>query len=77
MKVSDIIKCAAFPCTDVDKNAYKVPSPDINPANIKILMITEAPPNDKADYFYASGNPFYLQTTLQAFKDAGADVNSM
>ena len=40
-------------------------------------MITEAPPNDKADYFYAPGNPFYLQTTIQAFKDAGADVSSM
>ncbi len=40
-------------------------------------MITEAPPNDRNDYFYAVGSPFYLQTTLQAFKDAGADVASM
>jgi uracil-DNA glycosylase len=40
-------------------------------------MITEAPPNDKTDYFYAAGNPFYLQTTLQAFQDAGASVASM
>ena len=40
-------------------------------------MITEAPPPDKADYFYAAGNPFYLQTALQAFKDAGAKVSSM
>lgn len=40
-------------------------------------MITEAPPNNKSDYFYASGNPFYLQTTLQAFQDAGAKVASM
>jgi uracil-DNA glycosylase len=40
-------------------------------------MIAEAPPNDKAEYFYAAGNPFYLQTTLQAFKDAGAKVSSM
>ncbi|OGO01927.1 MAG: uracil-DNA glycosylase [Chloroflexi bacterium RBG_13_52_12] len=40
-------------------------------------MITEAPPADKADYFYAEGNPFFLQTTLQAFKDAGENVNSI
>ena len=40
-------------------------------------MITEAPPYDVADYFYAEGNPFYLQTILQAFKDAGANVASM
>jgi uracil-DNA glycosylase len=77
MKISEKIKCITFPCVDVDKNSYIIPPVDIYPANIKILVITEAPPNDQADYFYASGNPFYLQTTLQAFKDAEANVNSM
>ena len=77
MKITDNIKCVSFPCTDVDKNSYILPPADINTAKIKVLMITEAPPNDKADYFYAAGSPFYLQTTLQAFKDAGADVASM
>ncbi len=77
MKISEQIKCVDFPCTDTDKNSYVLPSADINAKNIKILMITEAPPNDKADYFYAGGNPFYLQTTLQAFKDAGANVAAM
>ncbi len=77
MKISDKIKCTAFPCTDTDKKAYVVPPADIDPASIKVLMITEAPPNDPADYFYASGNPFYLQTTLAAFSDAGESVDSM
>ena len=77
MKIIDKIKCVDFPCGDVDKNSYVVPPVDIDLEKTKILMITEAPPIDKADYFYAVGNPFYLQTTLQAFKDAGARVNSM
>ena len=77
MKISDIIKCVDFPCRDTDKNAYMLPTLEIDPAKIKILMITEAPPNDKTDYFYAEGNPFYLQTTLQAFKDAGTNVASL
>jgi uracil-DNA glycosylase len=77
MKPSEHISCTTFPCTDIDKNSYNLPAADIDPANVKILMITEAPPNDKADYFYAAGSPFYLQTTLQAFRDAGADVSSM
>ncbi len=77
MIISDLIKCHDFSCTDVDKNSYILPPVEIDPAKIKILMITEAPPNDKADYYYADGNPFYLQTTLQAFKDAGADVTNM
>ena len=77
MKINEIIKCSDFPCTDTDKNAYILPNKDINVKNTRIVMITEAPPNDKADYFYAEGNPFYLQTTLQAFRDAGADVTSL
>lgn len=77
MKISEKIKCLDFPCTDVDKNSYVIPSVDIDPGKIKIIVITEAPPNDKADYFYAPGSPFYFQTTLQAFKDAGADVSTI
>jgi uracil-DNA glycosylase len=77
MKISEQIKCMTFPCTAIDKNSYILPSSDIVADKIRILMITEAPPNDKADYFYAEGNPFYLQTTIQAFKDAGENVSSM
>ena len=77
MKISEKIKCVISPCTDIDKNSYILPSAGIDAEKIKILMITEAPPNDKTEYFYAAGNPFYLQTTLQAFKDAGENVASM
>jgi uracil-DNA glycosylase len=77
MKITDAIRCPAFSCTDIDKTSYILPSLDLDPGKIKILMITEAPPENKSGYFYAAGNPFYLQTTLQAFKDAGANVGSM
>jgi uracil-DNA glycosylase len=77
MKISDNISCVNFPCADVDKKSYILPSAEIDAEKIKIIMITEAPPNDKADYYYVPGNPFYLQTTLQAFKDAGTDVTSI
>jgi uracil-DNA glycosylase len=77
MKITDKIKCADFPCTDIDKSSYIVPPADIDTEKIKIIMITEAPPNDKANYFYAVGTPDYLQTTLQAFRDAGESAASM
>jgi len=77
MRPSDTINCLSFPCSDIDKNSYAVPPVEIKAEGIRVLMITEAPPKDKADYYYAPGNPFYLQTTIQAFKDAGADVSSM
>ena len=77
MKTSEKIKCIDFPCADVDKNTYILPPVEIDAGRTKIIMITEAPPNDKADYYYAPGNPFYLQTTIQAFKDAGTNVTDM
>jgi len=77
MKITDKIKCLDFPCLDIDKDSYSLPTPDIDAAKIKIVMVTEAPPIDKDAYFYSAGNPFYLQTALQAFKDAGANVSSM
>jgi len=77
MKISDKIKCGGYPCADINKGGFTVPPLEIDAARIKLLMITEAPPPDKADYFYAPGNPFYLQTTLQAFKEAGAPASSI
>ncbi|HEY44488.1 MAG TPA: uracil-DNA glycosylase [Anaerolineae bacterium] len=40
-------------------------------------MISEAAPPDPSDYYYAGGDPLFQQTTVQAFKDAGAEVSSM
>ncbi len=77
MRINEHTGCQSFPCTDIDKNSYILPPAEIDADKVRIVMIAEAPPNDKADYFYSEGNPFYLQTTLQAFRDAGADVSSM
>jgi uracil-DNA glycosylase len=44
---------------------------------VRIVLISEAAPADAADYYYAAGNPLFQQTTVQAFKDAGAAVESV
>jgi uracil-DNA glycosylase len=77
VKVSNHIKCPDFPCADIDKTSHILPDVEINPSRTKVIVIAEAPPSDKADYFYATGNPFYLQTTIQVFSDAGFNVSSM
>ena len=77
MNVSDSVICADFPCTDIYRQAYTVPAVNIDPQEIKIFMVSEVPPPDKNDYFYSGDNPFYLQTTLQAFNDAGVPVSNM
>ncbi|MHA2203850.1 MAG: uracil-DNA glycosylase family protein [Candidatus Hodarchaeales archaeon] len=71
------INCHNFPCSDVNKECYIRPDIGIDPETIKILMISEAPPPDLTDYFYADNNPFYMETTINAFKDAGINVSSI
>jgi uracil-DNA glycosylase len=77
MKIADKIKCSGYPCMDVDKKGFSLPSPDIDAAKIKLLLITEAPPPNPQDYFYAPGDPFYLRTTLEVFKQAGVAATSI
>ena len=77
MNPSKCVKCIDFPCLDVNKDCYRVPSIEVDPDTIKVFMVSEAPPADRSDYFYAEGDPFYMQTTAQAFKDAGFEVISM
>ena len=77
MHPSESVKCTDFPCQDVNKKCYIIPNIEIDSGKIKTLMISEAPPSDLGDYFYASKNPFYVQTTVQAFNDAGFNVASM
>lgn len=77
MRVKRRVECNAFPCPDVNHECYSIPNVDILPGNISVVLISEATPPDSADYYYAKGNPLFQQTTVQAFKDAGADVSSV
>ena len=77
MHISKFVKCNDFPCVDVNKDCYLFPNIGIEPDKINTIMISEAPPQDPKDYFHAQNNPFYMQTTAQAFSDAGLDVSSM
>jgi uracil-DNA glycosylase len=74
---SKLIRCPELPCRDVDTRVFTVPNVELDSSRIRIFMITEAPPANSQEYFYASGKPFYLETTLKAFTDAGCHVASM
>jgi len=77
MRVNDCVGCAKFPCTDVKRECYAIPKVDVRPRDVSIIMISEAAPANPDDYYYAKGRPLFQQTTVQAFNDAGADVESM
>ena len=77
MRVSKRVGCEDFPCGDVKHECYVVPGVDLRPEDISIVMISEAAPADTADFYYAKGRPLFAQTTVEAFRDAGADVSSV
>jgi uracil-DNA glycosylase len=77
MKVSEVVGCLHFPCADVRHGCYQVPDVEVDPQAIKIILISEAAPAAPGDYYYASGNPLFQQTTVQAFRDAGAAVSTI
>jgi uracil-DNA glycosylase len=77
MKPNAAVKCVDFPCTDTNRHSYLVPSLEVDPAHISILLISEASPVDPQDYYYAGANALFARTTLLAFQDAGAQVACM
>ena len=77
MKVSKCVGCTEFPCADVKHENYIIPDIDVNPEDIFVVLISEAAPENAYDYYYAGENSLFEQTTVQAFKEAGADVSSI
>jgi hypothetical protein len=77
MRTSECIACSAFPCTDVKHERYVIPDAEIDAASMRIVLISESAPEKPSDYYYAGGESLFEHTTLQAFRDAGADVSSI
>jgi uracil-DNA glycosylase len=77
MQVGHYVKCERFPCADVRHEYYIIPGIDVEPAEISIVMISEAAPANPDDYYYAEGDALFRQTTVQAFNDAGVTVSSI
>ena len=77
MMINQAIGCADFPCSDVKHDRYILPAIDIDPGQIKAALISEAAPPEAIDYYYAAGDPLFVQTTVLAFLDAGADVGNI
>jgi uracil-DNA glycosylase len=60
-------------CSDTNTD-YIFPKVTINPEFINIILISEAPPVVRDDYYYKSPTGAFFQTTQTAFKDAGIEI---
>ncbi|HEX2924088.1 MAG TPA: uracil-DNA glycosylase [Chloroflexota bacterium] len=77
MQISRQLDCDVSPCVDVVKTAPHTHRMEVDPAAVKVVMISEAPPADPRDDFDAGPAAFFFRTTAQAFRDAGITVTSM
>ena len=77
MRICDVVACDTFPCVDMRHDSFVVPDLDIDPAAVKIVLISEAAPVDPCDGYYAEGDPFFGQTTIEVFRQAGANVSTI
>jgi uracil-DNA glycosylase len=77
MRIHQQIGCEKFPCDDVRHECYNVANIELDPNDIRAVLISEASPNDPGNSYYAGSGSLFMQTTLQAFKDAGAQVETI
>lgn len=77
MLVADYVVCQDFPCEDLVHERFSVSPLEIDSQLIRCVMVSESPAPDSANDFHASGEPFFMETTLQAFADSGFRVFSM
>jgi uracil-DNA glycosylase len=77
MKPYDRIHCQDFPCQDTHQASYFIPDITLDASKVTIMLISEASPENHSDHYYAGPEALFARTTLLAFQDAGAAVNSI
>ncbi len=62
----------------LDSSSLQFPDCEIDPSKIKIIMISEVPPQNPDDGFYSkAANPDYMRTTRGLFEAAGIQIESI
>jgi uracil-DNA glycosylase len=77
MRPSQKVRCETPGCVSMNWKAHAIPDVEIDPATIRIIMISECTPASLSEHFYSPGQPLFATTTIQAFRDAGQQVQSI
>lgn len=77
MKTTDYIGCNSFPCVEARRASYSIPGIDIDPARVKLILISETAPSNLQDGYYSGAQSLFARTTLQAFQEAGIKASSI
>ncbi len=77
MRVRDVVRCEDYPCGDVRHEAYEVAGVDVDPASVRVILVSEAAPADAADGYEGTGEAVFAKTTVLAFQAAGFPVRDL
>jgi len=77
MRITDYVQCIDFPCVEARQESYLIPDLELDPATIKLMLISETAPNNSNDYYYGACDALFVRNSLQAFQEAGLRVASM
>ncbi len=77
MRLNNVVRCETFPCSDVRHESYRIPGIELAPEDVSIVLISESAAVRPEDDYYAGPEALFAQTTVQAFRDAGAEVSSI
>jgi uracil-DNA glycosylase len=64
-------------CPDVIPGSCLGPHRPVSPAGVRAVLISECVPANPGDWYDADDDPLFARTTIQAFRDAGAEVSSI
>jgi uracil-DNA glycosylase len=70
-----MIKECGYTCDDTNKDSI-LPAVKLDYGKISVVMISECPPTNRGDYFYAGEKGSFFKTTQAAFKDAGIEIHT-
>lgn len=74
---SNLINWVDIPCLDTRRSGYFIPNIEFDPAEVSIMLISEASPENPTDYYYAGPEALFARTSLLAFQDGGAKAQSV
>lgn len=77
MRVDEVVRCHDRDCIQVDLVRHAVPNIEVDTARVRVVMVYETVAPDPTDDLDAGDDALFARTTLQAFRDAGADVSSL
>ena len=63
--VNECVGCESFPCLEVNRDLYQLPEIEIDTEAVRMVMISEATPQNPGDYYYTGEEALFVQTTVR------------